>query len=212
MFKVTTEHPFATWSPDFIRPLGSRTDSTVQHAWNDRLYDLILAEDVRLMDLGCAGGGTVLSVINDGGTAIGIDGSDYGITHGQGEWPTIPGNLFNADITRNFTVTENGRPATFNVVTLWEVLEHIPEELLPVVMGNVARHLYPDGIVVASISQQSDCHSHVEYHVCVHPRAWWREKMSMLGWDVRDDLYDHFDPHWVRGPLNGMDSFPMVLS
>lgn len=212
MLTVETEHPFATWSPDFINPKGSKTDSTTNQAWNNKLYGIIPAAEVRLLDLGCAGGGLVASVLRDGGMAAGIDGSDYGVTNGQGEWLNIPGNLMNADITKNFRVLSDGHPAKFNVITMWEVLEHIPEDLIPTVMGSIALHLDDDGIFVCSISRAADCHEGHDYHVCVKPTDWWRDTFTNIGWTVRDDLFDHFAPDWVRGPNNGMDSFPLVIS
>jgi len=207
---VVTEHPLAEWSPDHIHPKGAATDSTRDAGFNRKLFKLVASP--RLLDLGCAGGGLVASVIEDGGLAVGIDGSDYNQVRGREEWGRHADTFFTADITRPFTVLEDGRPAVFDVVTAWEVLEHIPEHLLPAVMGNVRRHLAAGGMFICSISQQHDPWDGFDYHVTVHPELWWRGWFAGAGWTVRDDLFSHFDPDWVRGPKRGMDSFNLVLT
>ena len=209
--RIVTEHPLAAWSPDHIHPKGTATDSTVLPEFNKKLFSLI--PGVRLLDLGCAGGGLVCSVIKDGGFAVGIDGSDYSAKTGRAEWPCIPGNLFTADITRPFTLTEDdGQLLLFDVVTAWEVLEHIPQPLIPAMMANVAAHLKPDGLFICSISTEHDHWQGYDYHVTVHGEDWWAGAMAMLGWAERPDVFAYFDPDWVRGPRNGMMSFAAVFS
>lgn len=209
--KVLTDHPLAEWSPDHIHPKGTATDSTTHQGFNDKLFRMI--PNVHLLDLGCAGGGLVRSILDDGGFAIGIDGSDYSAKRYRAEWGTIPGYLFTADITHPFTVTEDyGEPLAFDVVTAWEVLEHIPEPLIETIMKNVGAHLTLDGMFICSISQSEDHWEDHDYHVTVKERGWWTEKMAELGWYERPDLNDYFHPDWVRGPENGMNSFAMVVT
>lgn len=210
--RIITEHPLADWSPDHIHPKGTATDSTRHEGFNRKLFGLF--PEVRLLDLGCAGGGLVASIIEDGGTAAGIDGSDYSQATRRAEWGKLPGGiLFTADITRPFSLEEDdGSPALFDVVTAWEVLEHIPEELVPAMMGNVANHLVDGGLFVCSISQARDFWEGYDYHVNIHQRDWWEAELPRLGWKLRPDLDAYFDPDWVRGPQRGMDSFAMVIS
>jgi SAM-dependent methyltransferase len=207
--RIVTDHPIAGWSPDHIHPKGTATDSTVNPGFNRKLFGLIPA--ARLLDLGCAGGGLVASVLADGGFAVGVDGSDYSKLAGRAEWRVIPANLFTADITRPFTI-EDGDPLVFDVVTAWEVLEHIPEPLIGAVMANVTRHLTEGGLFICSVSRSEDRWEGHDYHVTVHQRDWWTGYLAALGWRERPDLYEHFDPDWVRGPENGMDSFALVIS
>ena len=142
-----------------------------------------------------------------------MDGSDYNAQRQRAEWADIPGNLFTADITRPFTLEDDdGKPLSFDVVTAWEVLEHIPERLIPAVMANVAAHLKQDGLFICSISREHDHWQGYDYHVTVREQDWWRGALAMLGWDERPDMFGYFDPDWVRGPRNGMMSFAMVAS
>jgi 2-polyprenyl-3-methyl-5-hydroxy-6-metoxy-1,4-benzoquinol methylase len=208
---IVTDHPLADWSPDHIHPKGTATDSTTNAGFNRKLFELI--PGVRLLDLGCAGGGLVASIIYDHGFAIGIDGSDYSEQRSRAAWADLSGkNLFTADITHPFTLEEDGKPVLFDVVTAWEVLEHIPEPLIGAMMSNVERHLSPGGLFICSISQMHDPWEGFEYHVTVEKRSWWVGKFAELGWRERPELNAHFDPDWVRGPLRGMDSFAMVVS
>jgi cyclopropane fatty-acyl-phospholipid synthase-like methyltransferase len=209
--KIVTDHPLADWSPDHIHPKGTATDSTTHPGFNDKLFRMI--PNVSLLDLGCAGGGLVKTILDDGGFAIGIDGSDYSKKIYRAEWGTIPGYLFTADITHPFTVTDDyGEPLAFDVVTAWEVLEHIPEPLIEAMMSNVGAHLTLDGIFISSISRSEDHWEDHDYHVTVHERDWWTEKMNELGWRERPDIQDYFDRDWVRGPERGMNSFNLVVS
>jgi SAM-dependent methyltransferase len=210
LITITTEHPLAGWSPDHVHPKGTKTDSTTRPGFNRRLYRVF--PDVRLLDLGCAGGGLVKSVIDDGKTAAGIDGSDYSKNIRRAAWGTIAGSLFTADITEPFQLAGDGTPASFDVITMWEVLEHIPEPRLGRLFANVARHLADGGMVICSVSRQPDRWEGYDYHVTVHGQPWWEARLADLGWRVRPDLFPLFDPEWVRGPDNGMDSFPMVIT
>ena len=61
------------------------------------------------------------------------------------------------------------------------------------------------------MSREHDHWDGYDYHVTVHGRGWWLGAMAMLGYHPDPDVYAHFDPDWVRGPANGMNSFPLVL-
>src|SRR5262249_47743167 len=139
--------------------------------FNRKLYELIPAEDVRLLDLGCAGGGLVRSILEDGGFAVGVEGSTHARENVHGGWGTIPDYLFTADITKPFQLS-NGKPLKFNVVTGWEVLEHIPEDRLSAVIENIRRHADPGVMFIGSISSQSEPH-----HVTARPKDWWAERI-----------------------------------
>ena len=108
---------------------------------------------IRLLDLGCAGGGLVRSLLSDGCFSLGVEGSDVSRRYKMAEWATCPWHLLTADITQPFTIVDNAdRPVLFNVVTAWEVLEHIPEAGIPVLIENVLRHLGDGGgFFIASV-------------------------------------------------------------
>src|SRR6185295_10711220 len=104
-------------------------DNSRNARFNRRLDEVLGSRGAySLLDLGCAGGGLVRSVLEDGHDAVGLEGSDISRRERSGDWATIPYHLFTCNIVKPFRVLRaNGRPARFTVVTAWEVLEHIPE-------------------------------------------------------------------------------------
>jgi SAM-dependent methyltransferase len=226
-FRVVTDHPVALDSDDHVRPGGTMHDNSRNRRFNRAAYALFPPgrHPLKILDLGCAGGGFVKDCLDDGHHAVGLEGSDYSTKwDGPGgtpqerasrrpgrraEWATIPDNLFTADITRPFAITADGAPARFDLVTAWEVMEHIREDALPALCHNVRKHLAPDGLWVMSVSPQPG-----DYHVCVHDRPWWLRVMAANGFLHRDELLPHFTPDdWVRGPRqNAPGSFHLIVS
>jgi hypothetical protein len=70
----------------------------------------------------------------------------------------------------------------FDLVWSTEVLEHIPDSVLPAVareLARVARHT-----VVMAISLRLSCHDKPErphLHISCHPRAWWDDLFAEAG-------------------------------
>jgi SAM-dependent methyltransferase len=155
-----------------------------------------------VLDLGCAGGGLVRSIIDDGHFAVGLEGSDYPMLNQTGEWGTIPLHLFTCDITKPFRLTDRsaGDPILFDAVTAWEVMEHIPEHDLPGLFENIERHLMPGGCLLFSIATFLDWDQRTGtiWHNTVKPREWWYERFAMLGFRV-EGLHPFGKDDWVRG-------------
>jgi hypothetical protein len=104
---VRTDYPVADDSPDHLRPRGTAFDNSRNRRFNRKLSALYCGLDrpIRVLDLGCAGGGFVCDCLTDGQVAVGIEGSDYSSRWGRAEWPLLGGRaLFTADITRPFEV------------------------------------------------------------------------------------------------------------
>ena len=203
--EISTDHPIAVDSLDHKQPLGSRIDNSSSQAFNRKLFELIPAKDVRLLDLGCSGGGFVRSILEAGGFAIGIEGSDFSLKRRRAEWGTIPGHLFTADATKPFTI-HNGtpEPIKFNVVTGWEFFEHIPEDHIQAVIDNINRHTTWDAMFIGSISSNAEPH-----HCTAKPKAWWIERFKEAGWQPAYCVSaegitgeDYFGDDLVRGGAN----------
>lgn len=209
---IRTDHPIADWSPDHKWPMGTANDNSVWPRFDAKVIQRW--PEVRLLDLGCAGGGLVRSILGyPGALAVGIDGSDYSRVHQRAEWPHIPGHLFTADATMPFHIERDGAPLLFDVVTAWEFFEHIPEEKLAATLWNVRSHLEPDGVLMASIStihHRAGTIDHdigeVEYHATVRPASWWLGFLGALGWELDGELTGYVEPDWVRGPRTGNPS------
>jgi SAM-dependent methyltransferase len=205
-FKVITKHPVALDSIDHLFPEGTKQDNNKNPAFNEKLYKLFLPEvEIRIMDLGCSGGAFVKDCLDDGHAAIGLEGSDYSFNIKRAEWATIPDNLFTCDITKPFNVEmiyEYGLygHGWFDIITSWELLEHIPEDRLPMLCENVRRHL-PKKLGcywIMSVHSMSYARDGNEYHATVKPREWWLEMFDSEGFRNRQDLVDYFAPDWVR--------------
>lgn len=206
MIRVLTEHPVAVDSLDHKVPGGTMMDDSRNHKFNEILYGL-RAGPLKIMDLGCAGGGFVKDCLGDGHFAVGLEGSDYSLLRKRAQWATIPDNLFTTDITKPFTVLVDGEPCRFDIVTMWEVAEHIEQGDLPALCLNVRNHLAPAGWWIMSVSRQPGGH-----HVCVKQRQWWEGFFEREGFRNRPDVVAKFGKEFVRGEAYGApDSFHLIL-
>ena len=113
-------------------------------------------------------------------------------------------SMFTCDLTTPFRILDHaGRPMSFDIVTSWEVLEHIPEDRISQLLENIRAHLRPKGIFVASVAlfECNDPDSGEPYHVTLKPRDWWEAKFNEAGMTCVDGLIDTGD--CVRGSGNG---------
>jgi cyclopropane fatty-acyl-phospholipid synthase-like methyltransferase len=172
---------------------------------------------LKILDLGCSGGGFVRCCLDDGHLGIGLEGSDYSRRFKRAEWRTIPEYLFTADMTRDFEILaeEKGQMqrVQFDVITCWEVMEHIATPDIPRVATNVKNHLAPGGLWIMSVSPRPDIVNGVNLHQTVQPEPWWVAKFAELGLLNLPEFVSYFNTQWVRGPKYGYsNSFHLVLA
>ena len=211
MIRVETLWPLAGATIDHLYPRGTKNDTSDNPTFRKKLTKLM--SYVTLLDVGCSGGTFVEEVNRQPGCfAVGIEGSDYSKQTGRASWATIPEKLFTADIAKPFTIMNGKHLQIFNVVTAWEVLEHLNEEGLTTLSNSLHTHLSPLGIFVGSVNTGSDYWNGHEYHTTIEPWEWWQALFGRYGWFERPDLVELFSPDWVRGPnTNGPASYPFVL-
>jgi SAM-dependent methyltransferase len=221
-FTIATEFPVAADSDDHRVPRGSTRDNSANRAFNARLYAWLADRpDLSVLDIGCAGGGFVRSVLEDGHPAVGVEGSDSSRRAQSGEWATCPHHLFTADIGRPFRLNKaDGTAARFDIVTAWEVLEHLPEDRIPILLANIRDHLKPGGYFIGSVDTVPDGNplTGAVYHLTMQPKPWWLRHFAALGFsEVADPPFATSD--YVRGngrtikdwdPSAG-DAFHLVL-
>lgn len=179
--------------------------------FNDKLFKLMPGKEMRILDLGCSGGGFVLSCIDSGHIAVGLEGSDYSLKRKRAAWRLLPDNLFTCDITKPFKLLEDGQPMKFDCITAWEVLEHIPQPGLPELILNIRNHLAEFGIFIASIADYDDWFQGVNLHQTVHNRSWWIELFGAFGLEESRRHLKYFNGQFVRGKQNTAGSFHIVF-
>ncbi len=186
---LETDHPIALASNDHLIPDStsegiSRPTRFVRHCVD------VMGEGIKCLDLGVGAGGLVFEYIMNGIFALGIDGSDYCKENRIGYWPLLPGNLYTCDITCPFQFrhVDDGSVVGFDVITMWEVLEHIEENSLDSLLNNIHAHLRAGGYFMGTISLLEYVGSNgAPYHVTLKSRPWWREKFRENDLVMLDD-------------------------
>lgn len=209
-YRLLADRPVAAASADHRWPRGSLYNNSTNRRFNLKLYDYFQRKsDLRVLDIGCAGGGFVRSILEDGYEAIGIEGSDVSQRLRSGEWDTIPHHLFTADAITPFSFTDREMvPLRFDCITAWEVLEHIPEDRIAGFLSNVVSNLLPDGIFVASVAvfPDGDPVTGAIYHLTVRDQPWWLARFHEAGLVPSDShLFETRD--YVRGHGVGLQDW-----
>lgn len=177
--QLVTRYPIAYTSPDHLVPWGTKYDNNSHRKFVLHMEQLVSkqvsSKTKSYMDLGCAGGQLVKDFRDLGWVAVGLEGSDYSLKHKRANWPLLAGkSLFTCDIGKPFKVLVNKRKNYFQLVTAWEVLEHINMRDLPVLFGNIVKHLDKGGYFIASTTSLPDIHDGVDLHQTKMSNAKWR--------------------------------------
>lgn len=175
-----TAYPVAFESPDHIAPKGTAVNNSTNKKFVLHMDAKLRREfgegaSLRMMDLGCAGGQTIVDFMTLGWQGVGLEGSDFSLKHRRANWAQLANtHLFTCDITKPYQVKVDAQPARFHLITAWEVMEHIATTDLPAVFDNVVKHLEPGGYFIASTTETSDIHQGLELHQTRWPNPEWR--------------------------------------
>lgn len=189
MFSIVTEYPIAYQSNDHTHPWGTKRDNFTNKKFINEISEHFGGK-FNFLDLGCSGGQFVVDMMsaNGGGASIGLEGSDYSVKHKRANWPKYHNkNLFTCDITKPFDVQNDGESVKFDLITAWEVLEHIPKSDLDAMFQNIYNHLSEDGIFACSVSFHSDKPNGVELHVTREKPPFWEEVFKRNGFVMVGD-------------------------
>ncbi|XYD07786.1 class I SAM-dependent methyltransferase [Methylobacterium sp. NMS12] len=180
--RVVTRNALADDTPDHLFPRGTAADNTRSPRFV-AACEAHFGSPLRHLDIGSAGGGLVWDFTQRGHFSIGIEGSDWSRKEQRAEWRTIPDRLFTADVRFPFRVEDKtGACQQFDLVTAWELFEHIPEADLPTLLYSIRGHLRPGGVVVASIATFADRdEAGHDFHATIRDRAWWEGVFTASG-------------------------------
>lgn len=203
--ELKTNYPIAYKSNDYIVPHGTIRDNTRYPRFVRKCESIFSnKEELSFLDLGCSGGGMVLDAVLRGHLGIGLEGSDASLLEQRAEWRLLRKNLFTCDITKPYLLQDKNTKNTFkfDVITAWEVLEHIREEELEQFLLNIKNHLSNDGIFIASIANWDDIDpiTGINWHVTTKPYEWWKNRFEVEGFDVCSEIIDVTD--LARGGIN----------
>lgn len=203
MWYLDTEHPVAVNSIDHIYPIGTKDDNYSSGNFNTK-FRRLLGRNVTVLDLGCAGGGFVKSLLDEGWKdAVGLEGSDYSLVRKRAEWATIPDHLFTCDITCPFILHHGDHlPHQFDVVTMWEVIEHIETGDLPNLFANINNHLRRGGLFILTTPYYSRngerSNGPTDHHRTRCTPEWWDGTITGFGFTRQPDAENHFGRFWLR--------------
>jgi 2-polyprenyl-3-methyl-5-hydroxy-6-metoxy-1,4-benzoquinol methylase len=131
----------------------------------------------RLLDLGCAYGFLVTEALDAGFDALGVDASRFAIGEVATWAPPAVGRVVAAHAERLPFAD-----ACFDVVTAFDVLEHVPRpELL---LAEAARVLRPGGLLVGATPDPLLFERSEETHVAEHVPSWWVRELERAGFSV----------------------------
>ena len=178
--RLETQHPVAYQSPDHLVPWGTQYDNSTHGKFLLHMEELIQRTQPkglkRAMDLGCSGGGLVHDLLRMGWVAVGLEGSDFSLKHQRAHWPQLGRkHLFTCDIGKPFRLLDQETVHQADLITMWEVLEHIRTDELPTLFENILNHLKPGGYFVASTTSEPDIHEGVELHQTKMTNSEWRQ-------------------------------------
>lgn len=208
-WSLVAKREIAIDSDDHIYPWGTKNDNTRHPRFVCACETLIGEGPIRHLDLGSAGGGLVWDFALRGHHSVGVEGSDYSLREQRAEWRTIPDRLFTADICYPFHFENlSGERVLFDVMSAWELFEHISEARLAGLLANITESLRPHGYVIASIAttHDEDSNTGAVYHHTVQQREWWEERFRSVGLIPQAALLETDD--FVRGrgnPTNRYD-------
>lgn len=177
--KLLTEHPVAFESPDYIQPWGTARDNTTDIGFIEEVEAFFKNCKIKTLDIGCSGGQLTVDFFNRGHEAIGIEGSDFSLKTNRANWPQYGGKLlFTCDAAKPYQIIDdNSNPVKLDLITSWEVVEHIHPNDLDIFFTNMINHMHGESIFCASISTAPDIINNVVLHQSVFTEEYWKSNI-----------------------------------
>ena len=212
MITLKTKHPIAVDSPDHLYPWGTKNDNSTNVGFIDDISSFCSMNGkskFNFLDLGCSGGQLVIDVLNRGNLAVGLEGSDYSVINPRANWPKYHNkNLFTCDVTKKYELFNNELLIKFDVISAWEVIEHIAENDLKPFFKQISNNLNSGGIFCGSISQKEEELEGYKLHQTVWNELTWYSNLPNILDGLGLSLYDYSFENKVREDYG---SFHIIL-
>ena len=200
---LQTNHPIAFNSPDHLMPWGTRRDNHTNPKFIEEIHQYFKlkheVDNFNFLDLGCSGGQLVVDLHNNGNIAVGLEGSDYSVKHQRANWPEYHNKiLFTCDVTKPYTIYNNSEKVEFDMITAWEVVEHIHPDDLSAFFLQISNNLKFGGVFLASISTKEDVIQGYKLHQTVWDEITWYKNFPKLLKETNLETYQYPFEHKVR--------------
>lgn len=166
--------------------------------FNQHIYKLITNHPIKILDIGCGGGGFIEDCVNDGHCAIGLDGNKFYKDLSLQSWQIIKNNLFTCDIGQDFTILEDDKIIQFDIITTFEFLEHIHPEDINTVMSNIKKHSKYGTYLLYTASSRPD-----RGHLTIKSKEEWTNLFNEIGYkNINLDFGKDFirnEPDSIKG-------------
>lgn len=181
--------------PTIEEKLNRRAALAPFDAWNERAFSAIVAWfglPSSYLDLGSGTGAMVNFARKMGINAYGVD-----LINGPEHW------FIHHDLTQPLQLmNEEGDFQQVDVMTCFEVAEHIEERYAGVLCDTIARHMTEGGVLVFSSAPPGQAGEH---HVNCQPSYYWRSLLKERGVSYREDftreLSHLLSLSYVTGPM-----------
>lgn len=204
--EVVTEYPVAFQSADHLNPHGTAKNFKTNYGFVMEMRHRFGGVG-SVLDLGCSSGRMIANFDSVGWRAVGLEGSDFSKKHQRACWNTHADRcLFTADIGQPFSVFDPDGPVKFDVITSWDVVEHLTSEQLAQLALNIRQHSHAGTLLIITTDNTSEKPDGVELHVTRWERSEW------LTWFTLNlpefELCEPLRPHqMVRRSARGFNFF-----
>jgi|694.fasta_scaffold04533_21 2-polyprenyl-3-methyl-5-hydroxy-6-metoxy-1,4-benzoquinol methylase len=210
MLTVQTDFPIAEDSLDHINPYGCVRDNTTNPEYLKEVKNYFNNKQLKVLDIGCAGGQLIIDHFSSGDIAIGLEGSSHALSGaGKNNWNIYKNkNLFLCDAAKPYKIQINDKQIKFDYIQSWEVLEHISEDKLGIFLTNIKNHLEKDGLFCGSIAK-TQCSS--GNHVSLFSLEKWIEIFKQNGLSFFEYRFKTFLRNDVSDPKTCITFTSMIL-
>lgn len=176
----------------FDRGCQSGKSNYVDYSWErigkevEKTADHMIRQfaPIKYLDVGCAKGFLVKALCDHGVNAYGIDASEYAVSQA----PEEINDRVKLGLASDLPYESN----QFDLVTIFDVLEHIPEELAKQTCSELLRVSSEWVLIYVVTKHEPDDIDPT--HINIKPREWWEARLVELGGQICS-IEAIFDPN-----------------